>query len=175
MNSRFAATLLAISTLLFSIVARTEDVALWVAAFPDNDQMIKESLRAWKKDHSDVTIRIISRELDAHQLAMKSVLDGKSPAAMMPSVIVLDSEQSHELLNSGKLEDLSKPPYDAVKFKEKFADTTWASAVASDHTLVVLPANMGVSLYFAIPKSAPHKDQAWSFIKFMVFERERAK
>ena len=151
------ALLLAVCT-AFGLSAYAEPVTLTVAVFPVMDQVIKADIPAWKKLHPDVDIKIVSREYADHHSAMTIAL---ATGASQVDVMALEMDRMGRFAEGGGLEDISKPPYNARQYQNKFAGFTFPVATANTGELVGFPTDIAPGTLFYrqdILKKADVKD-----------------
>ncbi|WP_018606802.1 ABC transporter substrate-binding protein [Uliginosibacterium gangwonense] len=111
-----------------------------VAAFPSLDAGVKAAIPAYKKLHPDVDIKLVSLAFADHHTAMTTSM---ATGSNLPDVMALEVGFIGRFAESGGLEDLSKPPYNATQFKDKFARFAVAQAVMPNGGLAAIPVDIG--------------------------------
>ena len=99
---------------------------LTVASFPSFDEAVKAAIPLYKKTHPDVEIKLVSLAFGDHHNAMTTAL---ATGTNLPDVMAVEVGFIGKFAESGGLEDLSKPPYDAMQYKTKFAKFTFPQAM----------------------------------------------
>ncbi len=122
-----------------------QDRTLTVAAYPAVDQIVRAAIPAWKKLHPDVEIDVISREYADHHTAMTTALATRSH---LPDIMAIEVGYLGRFANSGGLMDLSKPPYNALTFGDRFVPYTYAQATATSGALSAMPGDIGPGTLF---------------------------
>jgi len=121
------------------------DTTLTVAAFPAIDQIVKLAIPAWKKQHPDIEIKVVSREYADHHNAMTIAL---ATNASLPDVMAIEVGFVGRFSEGGGLEDLSKVPYNIEQYKSKFASFSFAQATIGDRIVSAMPADIGPGTLF---------------------------
>ncbi|QSI76585.1 ABC transporter substrate-binding protein [Niveibacterium microcysteis] len=111
-----------------------------VAAFPALDAAVKAAIPLYKKLHPDVEIKLVSLAYADHHVAMTTSL---ATGANLPDVMAVEVGFIGKFAESGGLEDLGKPPYNAAQFKDKFARFTVPQATGPNGSLAAIPADIG--------------------------------
>lgn len=113
---------------------------LTVAAFPLVDEIIKAALPHWQRRHPGVALKVVSRQYNDHHTAMTTAL---STAVRLPDVMALEVGFVGRFKQGRGLEDLSRPPYDATRFRNRFVPYAYDQAVGAQGSLVALPTDIG--------------------------------
>ena len=144
MNNTFRLSAIALA-LAISGAAHAATV-LTVASFPSLDEDIKTAIPLYKKVKPDVEIKLVSLAGNDHHNAMTTAL---ATGANQPDLMAIEFGFIGKFAESGGLEDLNKPPYNAQQFKSKFFKFTFAQATGSDGHLAALPVDIGPgTLYY---------------------------
>lgn len=145
MNRRNTIAVAATSALLaFSAFAQQK--TLVVASFPSFDEAVKAAIPLYKKINPDVTIKLVSLSYADHHNALVTAL---ATGAGLPDVVGVEVNFLGKFVESGGLEDLSKPPYLALQHRDKIVRYTYAQATSKAGGLVAMPADLGPgSLFF---------------------------
>jgi multiple sugar transport system substrate-binding protein len=118
---------------------------LLVASFPSFDEAVKAAIPLYKKKHPEITIKLISLSFgDHHNSLVASLATGTS----LPDVVGVEVGFLGRLIESGGLEDLAKPPYNALAYKNKLVRFTIPQASRKDGSLVAMPADIGPGSLF---------------------------
>jgi multiple sugar transport system substrate-binding protein len=134
----------------FAIVVCTLSQAqtkqLIVASFPSFDEAAKAAIPLYKKIHPEINIKLISLSYaDHHNSLVTSLITG----AGLPDVVGLEVSYIGKFAESGSLENLAKPPYSALTYKDKIVKYPFAQATSKGGGLVAMPADLGPgSLFF---------------------------
>ncbi|HVK54119.1 MAG TPA: extracellular solute-binding protein [Burkholderiales bacterium] len=118
---------------------------LTVAAFPAVDKIVQGAIPLWKKKHPDVDIKIVSREYADHHNAITLAL---ATGSNVPDVTVVEVGFVARFAEGGGLEDLSKPPYNAGQYLNKFAPYSVGQAVTASGVIAVIPTDIGPGTLF---------------------------
>jgi multiple sugar transport system substrate-binding protein len=138
-RSLFAAAALAIS------LAHAQPKTLVVASFPSFDDAVKAAIPLYKKIAPDVTIKLVSLSYADHHSAMVTAL---ATGAGLPDVVGMEVNFLGRMIESGGLEDLSKPPFNALAHRDKIVRFTFAQASRRDGALSAMPADLGPGSLF---------------------------
>ena len=90
---------------------------LIIAAFPAVDEIVKSAIPAWQKLHPTVEIKVISRQFTDHHTAMTTAL---STSFYLPDVMALEVGYVGRFAQGGGLDDLSRAPYDILRFQSRW-------------------------------------------------------
>jgi multiple sugar transport system substrate-binding protein len=118
---------------------------LIVASYPSLDEGIKAAIPLYKKLAPDVTIKLVSLSYGDHHSAMVTSL---ATGTSLPDVVGIEVNYLGRLIDSGALEDLSKPPYNARALSGKIVPFTMAQASRRDGVLAALPVDIGPGSLF---------------------------
>jgi multiple sugar transport system substrate-binding protein len=124
-------------------IAKAESIT--VAAYPAVDQIVREAIPAWKLIHPDVDVIIVSREFNDHHTAMTTALATRSH---LPDVMVVEVGYLGRFANSGGLIDLSRAPFEAKQYSDRFVAYTLPQATAKNGELTGLPGDIGPGTLF---------------------------
>jgi multiple sugar transport system substrate-binding protein len=113
---------------------------LTVAAFPAMDEIVKSAIPEWKKLHPDVDIKVISRQFNDHHTAMTTAL---STSVYLPDVMAIEIGYLGRFSQGGGLEELSKPPYNIGRFKERYVPYAYQQATNSKGAVMAAPTDIG--------------------------------
>ena len=120
--------------------ARADATTITVATFPDLDRAAQAALPRWRKAHPEIEVKLQSLQYADHHTAMTTAL---ATGSGLPDVMAVDFRFMGKLAQSGGLEDLSKPPYNANALRDRFVRYTFPQATSSTGALVALPADIG--------------------------------
>jgi multiple sugar transport system substrate-binding protein len=134
-----------LATTLCAPLAMAQQKTLLVASFPSFDEAVKSAIPLYKKVRPDVTIKLLSLSFGDHHNALVSSL---ATGTNLPDVAAVEFGYLGRLIESGALEDLSKPPYSALKFKSKLVPFTVSQATRSDGSFAAMPADIGPGTMF---------------------------
>lgn len=113
---------------------------LTVAAFPNVDAIVKAAIPEWKRRHPEVDIRVVSRQYRDHHTAMTTAL---STSAHLPDVMALEADFLGRFAHGGGLEDLSQPPYQLERLRERFVPYAFEQAINRRGKVVAVPTDIG--------------------------------
>jgi multiple sugar transport system substrate-binding protein len=139
LNPCLAAALVAISA---SAQAQT---VLTVASFKDLDRSVTAAIPLYKKAHPEVEIKLVALGYGDHHNAMTTAL---ATGANVPDVMGIEIGFVAKFAESGGVEDLSKPPYNALAFKDQFFKFTVAQATSRGGIYAAIPADIGPGALF---------------------------
>jgi multiple sugar transport system substrate-binding protein len=137
--------LLLAATLGWGVAASAQTVTLTVASFPDLDRGIKLAIPLYKKLHPNVEIKLTSLAYADHHTAMTTAL---ATGAGLPDVMAIDMGFIGKFAESGGMEDLSKPPYNAGQFRDQVARFTYPLAMSGQGVMVGMPVDIGPGALF---------------------------
>ena len=109
-------TLLALAPLVFAGGSHAEKTVLTVAAYPAVDQIVKDSLAVWSKNHPDVEVKVVGREYSDHHTAMTTALAASSG---LPDIMTIEYGYLGRFANSGGFENLLEAPYSAGEYENE--------------------------------------------------------
>lgn len=118
---------------------------LTVASFPSFDESVKLAIPAYKKLHPDVEIKLISLAYGDHHTAMTTAL---ATGSGLPDVMGLEIAFVGKFLDSAGLEDLAKPPYNGMQYRNQFFRFTYPQATNASGKLVAIPGDIGPGTLF---------------------------
>ncbi len=118
---------------------------LIVASYPSLDEGIKAAIPLYKKVAPDVTIKLISLGYGDHHSSMVTSL---ATGASLPDLVGIEVNFLGRLIESGALDDLSKPPYNALKLRDQMVAFPFAQASRRDGTLAAMPVDLGPGSLF---------------------------
>ncbi|MES2355032.1 MAG: extracellular solute-binding protein [Pseudomonadota bacterium] len=133
--------------LLFAVFGANAQstTSLTVAAFPAVDKIIQSAIPAWKKQHPDVDIKVVSREYADHHNSITLALATNSN---VPDIMVIEVGFVARFAEGGGLDDLSKPPYSAGQYLNKFVPYSVGQAMSTAGAIAVMPADIGPGTLF---------------------------
>ncbi|OWQ87034.1 sugar ABC transporter substrate-binding protein [Roseateles aquatilis] len=120
--------------------ARMPATTLTVAAFPAIDEIVRAALPAWRQLHPDVDVKVVSREVNDHHTAMTTAL---STAKGLPDVMALEVGYLGRFAQGTGLEDLSRPPYDLRRFRDRFVGYAFDQATTPAGAVLAVPTDIG--------------------------------
>ncbi|WP_431687362.1 ABC transporter substrate-binding protein [Hahella sp. NBU794] len=126
-----------------SVAAQT--VTLEVASFPDLDRGIKAAIPLYQEAHPDVEIKLVSLAFGDHHNAMTTSL---ATGSNLPDVMAVEVGFIGKFAASGGIEDLSKPPYNAMQYQDQFARFTLPQATGGEGNLAAIPVDIGPGALF---------------------------
>lgn len=113
---------------------------LTVAAYPLLDEIIKAALPAWRQQHPDVDVQVVSRQYADHHTAMTTAL---STSVHLPDVMALESSYVGRFSQGAGLENLAQPPYQVQRHRERFVPYAYDQAVNRRGEVVAVPTDIG--------------------------------
>lgn len=120
--------------------ALAQQKTLTVASFPSFDEAVKVAIPLYKKIHPEVDIKLVSLGYGDHHNAMVTAL---ATGAGLPDVMAVEVGFIGKFAESGAVEDLSKPPYNALDYQDKIVKYTFAQATSNGGVLAAMPADIG--------------------------------
>ena len=124
--------------------ARAE-TELVVASYPSFDQAIKVAIPLYRKLRPDVRIKLMSLSYDDHHTALVFAL---ATRVGLPDVLGIEVEYLGKFVGSAGLEDLARPPYNALALKPLLVPYTFGQASTPQGVLSGLPADIGPGSMF---------------------------
>jgi multiple sugar transport system substrate-binding protein len=113
---------------------------LVIASYPSLDEGVKVATALYAKVAPEVRLKLVSRSYGDHHDAMVTSL---ATGTSLPDVVGIEVSYLGRLLESGALEDLGKPPYNAQRHRDRIVPYTFAQASRRDGTLVAMPVDIG--------------------------------
>jgi multiple sugar transport system substrate-binding protein len=135
----------AVATALAVPAVMAQQKTLIVASFPSFDEAVKTAIPLFKKVRPDVNVKLVSLSFGDHHNALVSSL---ATGTNLPDVAAVEFGYLGRLIESGALEDLSKPPYSALKHQSKIVPFTLKQATRNDGTFAAMPADIGPGTMF---------------------------
>ncbi len=114
--------------------------SLTVAAYPAVDEIVKSAIPAWKRMHPTVDIKVVSRQFSDHHTAMTTAL---STSVYLPDVMALEVGYVGRFAQGGGLDDLSRPPYDILRFQAQWVPYALQQATNRRGAIVAAPSDIG--------------------------------
>jgi len=130
-------TVAGIGLTLLSAQAQT---VLTVAAYPAVDEIVRAAIPFWKKAHPGVDIKVVSRQLNDHHIAMTTAL---STASYLPDVMALEVGYVGRFAQGGGLEDLSLSPYSIRQLQGRYVQYAFQQANSRKGAVVAAPTDIG--------------------------------
>ena len=113
---------------------------LIIAAFPAVDEIVKSAIPAWQKLHPTVEIKVVSRQFSDHHTAMTTAL---STSFYLPDVMALEVGYVGRYAQGGGLDDLSRAPYDIMRFRSRWVPYAFQQATNRKGAVVAAPTDIG--------------------------------
>jgi multiple sugar transport system substrate-binding protein len=135
----------AVLTVMLAPAAFAQQKTLTVASFPSFDEAVKTAIPLYKKLHPEIDIKLVSLGYGDHHNALVTAL---ATGAGLPDVMGVEVGFIGKFVESGGLEDLSKPPYNALTHKNKIVKYTFAQATSTGGALAAMPADLGPGSLF---------------------------
>ncbi len=120
----YKSTLLALALSVFASGSHAEKTVLTVAAYPAVDQIVKDSLAVWSRNHPDVEVKVVGREYSDHHTAMTTALAASSG---LPDIMTIEYGYLGRFANSGGFENLLEVPYSAGEYEKEIVPFAWGS------------------------------------------------
>ncbi len=118
----------------------TPQQTLVVAAFPAVDEIIRAALPAFKREHPEAQVRVLSRSFEDHHTVLVTAL---STASNLPDVMVLEEGYIGRFAAGARLVDLSQEPYLIKQQQARFAPFAFSQATAPSGAVVAVPSDIG--------------------------------
>lgn len=134
---------LAFAALLATLTASAQTIT--VASFPDLDRSAKAAIAGFKKLHPTVDIKVVTLAYGDHHNAMTTAL---ATGANLPDVMAVDFGFIGKFAESGGLEDLSKPPYNAMQYQSRISRFSYPQALSDKGALSAIPCDIGPGTLF---------------------------
>lgn len=125
--------------------AEATPTVLTVASFPNLDQSVKVAMAGFAKLYPQVKIKLSSLAMGDFPTAMTTAL---AAGANLPDVMAMDMEIIGKLAESAGLEDLSLPPFNAMREASKVPAFALAAARSSKGALAAFPVDLGPGALF---------------------------
>lgn len=125
--------------------ASAQTTTLTVASFPNFDEHVKAAIPLFKKVRPDVEIKLVSLQIADHHNAMTTAL---ATGSNLPDVMGIEIGYLGKFAESGGLEDLAKPPYNALQYRDQFYKFTYPQAMSKGGSLSAMPADVGPGALF---------------------------
>jgi multiple sugar transport system substrate-binding protein len=125
---------------LGAAATHADPLQITVATFPDLDRAARAAVPEWNKLHPEIAVKVVSLQYPDHHVAMTTALATRSG---LPDVMAVDLRFIGKFAESGGLEDLAKPPYNALALRDRFVRYTFAQATSSAGALAAMPTDIG--------------------------------
>jgi multiple sugar transport system substrate-binding protein len=113
---------------------------LSVAAYPLVDEIVRAALPQWRTMQPEVDVEVVTRQYADHHTAMTTAL---STSVYLPDVMTLESSYVGRFAQGGGLDDLTRPPYDVARFRERWVAFAYDQAVNKRGAVVAVPTDIG--------------------------------
>ncbi|MGR5000007.1 ABC transporter substrate-binding protein [Vibrio celticus] len=135
---------LSIATLLASnaYAAPTE---ITVASFPNFNQVAEVAIPKFEAKYPNIKVNLVTLAYGDHHNAMTTAL---ATGANLPDVMGIEYAYIGRFVESGGLEDLNAPQYNAAKFTEQLVPYSVSQATSSKGMLSGIPADIGPGATF---------------------------
>jgi len=130
---------------LFGAGGAGAETELVVASYPSFDQAVKVAIPLYRKLRPDVRIKLMSLSYDDHHNALVFAL---ATRVGLPDVLGIEVDYLGKFVGSAGLEDLAKPPYNALELKPQLVPYTFGQASTPGGVLSGLPADIGPGSMF---------------------------
>jgi multiple sugar transport system substrate-binding protein len=120
--------------------AQAPSSSLTIAAFPAVDQIVTAALPEWAKRHSDVSVKVVSRQFGDHHTAMTTAL---STSSYVPDIIALEVGYVGRFAQGGGLENLLAAPFRMGEIKERFVRYAFDQATNWNGAVIAVPTDLG--------------------------------
>lgn len=134
-----------VSSALAVAAASQAQTVLTVAAFKDLDRSVQAAIPMYKKLRPDVEIKLVALGYGDHHNAMTTAL---ATGANVPDVMGIEIGYVAKFAEGGGVEDLSKSPYNALQYREKFFRFAVAQATSRGGIFAAMPADIGPGALF---------------------------
>jgi multiple sugar transport system substrate-binding protein len=131
--------------MVLMFITQVQATTLTIASYPNFDAAIRAAIPRYEKLHPDITIRLVSLSFYDHHNAMTSAL---ATGAGLPDIMGLEQGFISRFVNSGGLEILSDPPYNALQYRPLFVPYTMVQAQNDRGELFAMPADIGPGSLF---------------------------
>ena len=128
-----------------AVCAELTSTVLNVASFPNLDLSVKVALAGFAKLYPQVKVKLSSLAMADFPTAMTTAL---AAGANLPDVMAMDMEIIGKLAESAGLEDLSQPPFDALRHAAEVPAFALAAARSSRGALAAFPVDLGPGALF---------------------------
>lgn len=131
--------------MMLIFITEVQATTLTIASYPNFDEAIRAAIPRYEKLHPEINIRLVSLSFYDHHNAMTSAL---ATGAGLPDVMGLEQGFIGRFVNSGGLEELSAPPYNALQYQHLFVPYTIVQAQNDRGELFAMPADIGPGSLF---------------------------
>ncbi|WP_235834998.1 ABC transporter substrate-binding protein [Piscinibacter terrae] len=142
---KFTSRLTLVAALLATAGFAHAQTVLTVASFKDLDRSVQAAIPLYKKVHPEVEIKLVALGYGDHHNAMTTAL---ATGANLPDVMGIEIGFVAKFAEGGGVEDLSKPPYNALQYKDKFFKFAVAQATSRGGIFAAMPADIGPGALF---------------------------
>lgn len=133
-------TLTALTLALVASVASAQTKkTITVGVFPDLDTVVKAAIPGFQKKFPNIDVKVVSLQYADHHNALTTALATGSGAN---DVVAVDFGYVARFAEGGGLEDLSKAPYNAGGFRNRFVAYTFPQATFEGR-MVAMPTDIG--------------------------------
>ncbi|BDP43370.1 sugar ABC transporter substrate-binding protein (plasmid) [Deinococcus aetherius] len=131
--------------LLASGALAQQKKTITVGVFPDLDSVVKAALPGFYKTHPNIEVKINSLAYADHHNALTTALATGNGAN---DVEAIDFGYVAKFAEGGGLVDLSKAPYNAAQYRNRFVAYTFPQAMTQDGRMVAMPTDIGPGSMF---------------------------
>jgi multiple sugar transport system substrate-binding protein len=139
------AGILVVATTLGVRTEAADKATLTVAAYDGFDPIVKDAIPGWTKKHPGVEIKIVTRLFTEHHPAL---IRAMATGTDLPDVMAVEVGFISRLVETGGVQDLAQPPYEADRLRSKFFAYTLPQATTEAGLIGALPTDVGPGSLF---------------------------
>lgn len=116
-----------------------------IGVYPNLNDHIETVLPQFYEKHPNIEVELkVLSFLDHHNALVTAIAAGSGA----PDLVALEVSFIAKFITEGALVDLTQQPYNALEFKNKFANYAWQQATATDGRVIAIPVDLGPGAMF---------------------------
>ncbi len=122
-----------------------EKVKISIGVYPNLNDNIEAILPQFYEKHPEIEVEMKVLSFADHHNALITALAAGTGAS---DVVALEVGFIAKFVADGGLVDLTKEPYNALEFKDQFADYAWQQSTTTDGRVLAIPVDLGPGAMF---------------------------
>ena len=118
----------------------SDKIVITVAAFPAVDEFVRAAIPEFKKQHPNVDVQVVSRQIIDHHSAMTTALSTNSH---LPDVMTLEVTYLGRFAQGGGLENLAAPQFGMLQYQSMYVPYAVAQATSKTGAIYAVPTDIG--------------------------------
>ena len=122
-----------------------EKIKISIGVYPNLNDNIEAILPQFYEKHPDIEVEMKVLSFADHHNALITALAAGTGAS---DVVALEVGFIAKFVADGGLVDLAEEPYNALEFKDQFADYAWQQSTTTDDRVLAIPVDLGPGAMF---------------------------